>query len=759
VVESRIVIPVVVGSNPIIHPIFPIPEAWAQDLFYDSPVPQTLQAADDGMKLLEVNAAYVEYLGYPREQLIGRDPIEFHAPGDERFIRGERARYLDETLKGKADRAGLQGVLKGRCLRDSQGREKHYVLAYRWFKAANGQEIVHVSIFDNTLEVWAQRMLEQQVEQQNRSFDQAPVGMLLLDAAGKVSRVNQVLLHQLGCNNAELLGREDPFSAMGDAETKAILERHWARVENTEKLVQARIQVAATNGRVYWFDLHSRNIGRANSASGSITSAVNVTGEHVLATELRKLVLQQSALLRNAGAGIAYVGDDRLLRVNPVLARMIGGAGAGKTEGVLTGKLVGEVLRLDPDWGVIHTQAEEVLKQDAVFHAQVMLQVEGRSPLPCQLGIQYLDSDQPQMGFILSLVDLSPSLEHRKTRAALERSEDVLQQLGDSVDDAVLVVDRGLTRLAYANPAFEKYFGLSLGQLANNPRLLLSCMPAAQGSELLNALAVVRRNRMQACELPIKPKGQDITRLLRVRLSVLKNSDDQVLLVCEDITELRESEQRRQLEAMQQRERLIREVHHRIKNNLQGVAGLLQQVARSRPEIGSTLEDSANQIYAIAQVHGLQVKDSDDVLPSRLLEGLCEVIQRSLPSSTTLLMAIESSSPYQHTCRIAEAEAVPLALVLNELLGNAVRHSAPHQSREIQVSLTWAAEGTCCITVSNPGSMPAQFDFSRVPLASTGLGLVRAMLPRKGVVLSFENQGHQVRASLVLSAPVLKTVT
>ncbi len=752
-------IPVVVGSNPIIHPIFPIPEAWAQDFFYDSPVPQTLQAADDGMKLLEVNAAYVEYLGYPREQLIGRDPIEFHAPGDEPFIRGERVRHLDETLKGKADRTGLQGVLKGRCLRDSQGREKHYVLAYRWFKAAGGQEIVHVSIFDNTLEVWAQRMLEQQVEQQNRSFDQAPVGMLLLDAKGKVSRVNQVLLRQLGCNSAELVGREDPFTAMGDDETKAILERHWARVANTDKLVQARIRIAATNGRVYWFDLHSRSINDTSSAAGSITSAVNVTGEHVLAGELRKLVLQQSALLRNAGAGIAYVGDDRLLRVNPVFAQMIGGAGASKTEGVLTGKLVDEVLRLDPDWRLVHAQAINVLKQDAVFHAQVMLQLEGRSALPCQLGIQYLDSNQPQMGFILSLVDLSPSLEHRQTRAALERSEDVLQQLGDSVDDAVLVVDRGLTRLAYGNPAFEEHFGLSLEQLASDPRLLLSCMPAAQGSELLNALAVVRRNRVQACELQIKRKGQDGYRLLRVRLSVLKNSDDQVLLVCEDITELRESEQRRQLEAMQQRERLIREVHHRIKNNLQGVAGLLQQVARSRPEIGSTLEDSANQIYAIAQVHGLQVKDSDDVLPSKLLEGLCEVIRRGLPSSLTLSLHLEPSLQHQQTCRISEAEAVPLALVLNELLGNAVRHTVQDHPHEIRVDLAWADQGTCLITLSNPGSMPAQFDFPKVPLSATGLGLVKAMLPRKGVDLSFRNHEDQVRVCLVLSPPVLKSVT
>jgi two-component sensor histidine kinase len=182
-------------------------------------------------------------------------------------------------------------------------------------------------------------------------------------------------------------------------------------------------------------------------------------------------------------------------------------------------------------------------------------------------------------------------------------------------------------------------------------------------------------------------------------------------------------------------------------------------VARSRPEIGSTLEDSANQIYAIAQVHGLQVKDSEDVLPSSLLEGLCEVIRRSLPSSLTLSLNLEASSPHQNTSRISEAEAVPLALVLNELLGNAVRHTDQDHPHEIQVGLAWAGEGRCRITLSNPGSMPEHFDFPKIALSATGLGLVKAMLPRKGVSLSFANHEDLVRVCLDLSSPVLKTVT
>ena len=63
----------------------------------------------------------------------------------------------------------------------------------------------------------------------------------------------------------------------------------------------------------------------------------------------------------------------------------------------------------------------------------------------------------------------------------------------------------------------------------------------------------------------------------------------QVLLVASEVTEQRAAERARLQAAIAQREVLVREVHHRIKNNLQGVAGLLQQNAARRPELAAVL--------------------------------------------------------------------------------------------------------------------------------------------------------------------------
>jgi Histidine kinase len=64
------------------------------------------------------------------------------------------------------------------------------------------------------------------------------------------------------------------------------------------------------------------------------------------------------------------------------------------------------------------------------------------------------------------------------------------------------------------------------------------------------------------------------------------------------------------------RRNLIREVHHRIKNNLQGVTGLLRLKANQHPELTSVIDQTIGQVHAVAVVHGLQgkVQDSEVVL-------------------------------------------------------------------------------------------------------------------------------------------------
>ena len=219
---------------------------------------------------------------------------------------------------------------------------------------------------------------------------------------------------------------------------------------------------------------------------------------------------------------------------------------------------------------------------------------------------------------------------------------------------------------------------------------------------------------------------------------------DQLLLVSTDVTEQRAAQEARFEAAIAQREMLVKEVHHRIKNNLQGVAGLLQQIAQRRPEVAGVMSEVIGQVQAIAQVYGLQVGVTGPLRVKSVVEAIAGSVQRTF--GRTIRFALEG--PVPHRWALPEAESIPIALTLNELLTNAVKHSAD----AVDCTL-YCGEAGVRIAIGNHGRLPEGFNLARVPGGVSGLGLVRALLPRRSAALAIEQHGEQVVASVTLDPP------
>jgi PAS domain S-box-containing protein len=260
--------------------------------------------------------------------------------------------------------------------------------------------------------------------------------------------------------------------------------------------------------------------------------------------------------------------------------------------------------------------------------------------------------------------------------------------------------------------------------------------------EALASQAVVQR------EYPV-PTGNAVriwdTRLLHLA-GVGGDTPELLLLVASDVTEQRAAEQARLQAAISQRELLVREVHHRIKNNLQGVAGLLQQIAARRPEVAPVLKDAVGQVQAIAQVYGLQVGASGPLLLKRVFDAIVGSVQRM--QGRVITTAAEGGALLDDWC-LPEAEAIPIALSLNELLGNALRHS---HGAQVRCQLICDMAGVT-VEIVNPGQLPEGFALQNVKSGVSGLGLVRALLPRRSAILSLEQQGEDVCCRLELIPP------
>ena len=197
---------------------------------------------------------------------------------------------------------------------------------------------------------------------------------------------------------------------------------------------------------------------------------------------------------------------------------------------------------------------------------------------------------------------------------------------------------------------------------------------------------------------------------------------------------------------------LVREVHHRIKNNLQSVAGLLRRELGKFTESQPRLETAISQVNVIAVIHGLQGMESREATClHEVVRSICKTV------ADLRLCLIELHEPGIDAAirriEIIQDEAVSVALVLNELILNAVKH-APADSVP-QVSMD--ADGvTARIVISNATKEIPSFDIQSGFGISTGLSLVRSLLPEQGAQLSYvtDAQGRLV-ATLTLTPPVI----
>lgn len=198
------------------------------------------------------------------------------------------------------------------------------------------------------------------------------------------------------------------------------------------------------------------------------------------------------------------------------------------------------------------------------------------------------------------------------------------------------------------------------------------------------------------------------------------------------------------------RNTLVREVHHRIKNNLQGMIGILSEFGRAHPEIKQVIKQVIGQVQSIAVIHGLQGQDN------RSQVRLCELTQEVAKGVGALWfthLAVGIPNAWERRA-IAVEDAVPMALALNELMVNAVKHSHPSKS-PVRVSLDHAdTNGAVQISIVNKGHClitKGAID----DLGGIGLQLVQALLPRDGVKLSYSARDGLVHTELLVSPPVI----
>jgi two-component system, sensor histidine kinase PdtaS len=206
--------------------------------------------------------------------------------------------------------------------------------------------------------------------------------------------------------------------------------------------------------------------------------------------------------------------------------------------------------------------------------------------------------------------------------------------------------------------------------------------------------------------IPLRPSGAHIGALVLLR----------------DVTDLR----RRDRELVT-KDATIREIHHRVKNNLQTVAALLRLQARriDVPEGREALEEAVRRVGSIAIVHETLSQSYEDFVDFDDVADRLRVMVAEVGSSRGLTGSVTTVRTGSFGTLTAEV-ATPLSMVLTELLQNAVEHGFAGGAGVVTVDAR-RCDGRLLVTVEDDGrGLPAGFDVAES--TSLGLSIVRTLV-------------------------------
>ena len=191
------------------------------------------------------------------------------------------------------------------------------------------------------------------------------------------------------------------------------------------------------------------------------------------------------------------------------------------------------------------------------------------------------------------------------------------------------------------------------------------------------------------------------------------NLADGAIVLLRDVSDLRRREK-----ALLTKDATIREIHHRVKNNLQTVAALLRLQARrsDSPEVRSALEDAVRRVRAIAVVH-----DSLAQQPGVLVD-FDEVIERVIAMTRDMSDSATSIAVHGRIGSLPAERATPLAMSLAELVSNAVEHGGSAGKQVQHVDITIEHGQRLLVHVDDDGAGPDGL------VEGLGLSIVRSLV-------------------------------
>lgn len=338
-----------------------------------------------------------------------------------------------------------------------------------------------------------------------------------------------------------------------------------------------------------------------------------------------------------------------------------------------------------------------------------------------------------------------------RTRQLAQSAQDVkyyrglVSALVENADDAIMAKDLDGTVLS-CNPASERLFGYSESELVGRPAMLI--IPPDKEVEERDKISRIRQGEHVSDYETVRRCKAGHLIAVSVRMSPIRDGAGNIRAastIIRDITERKKTEQFI-LNSLHEKDVLLREIHHRVKNNLAVVSSLiyLQSTRATDRAMVGFFQETRNRIRSMALIHETLYSSNNlaEVDFGCYVKALAETLLRTYGTAEK---QIELVYEVDSVCLPIE-QAIPCGLIVNELLSNAFKH-AFHDGRTgvVTMSVRKGDEDQCIIGVGDDGvGVTPTTGISSGH--SLGLHLVRTLSQQLDGVFELGNQQQGTQA-------------
>jgi PAS domain S-box-containing protein len=327
-------------------------------------------------------------------------------------------------------------------------------------------------------------------------------------------------------------------------------------------------------------------------------------------------------------------------------------------------------------------------------------------------------------------------------RRRVERERELHTAVVKNMSEGLTLVRETDGIIVYTNPKFDSMLGYPVGALEGEPfEIVVDAASRSDSAPTARAIVETIRRAGEAEYESRNVRKDGRTIMCQSTSSIIRHEDhgELVVSVHEDISERKRADEELRKSNVE-REVLLKEIHHRVKNNLQVISSLLKLHAEkvTDPVAQTAFNDSQNRVRSIALLHEQLYQSSSlaDVNVAKYAETLVHTLLRASAHAEVVLMVDGGG------VSLPMDSAVPFGLVLNELVTNCLKHgfaNAGGKSMRLRVVVRADDDVVEVVVADNgPGFRP---DFDPKTSKSLGMHLILALVGQLEGTIDFSTKG------------------